>query len=201
MGWRFRKSVNVGLGFRINISKSGIGYSWGVPGYRKTWKADGSIRTTYSIPGTGISYVEECSSKNMQKRNSLSPNSQKNYNLKRSKIYPTGNANVEIFSPPQNKIFIVDIQSICLSDDGYYVDVDYLNYSYATGYLNADILNYSSQYYDWYYSYNLLWLCECNIYTPMEIYGDLSALNLYYIDFINDSEKCKQEWYTIEDVL
>lgn len=30
MGWRFRKSINLGLGFRINLSKSGIGYSWGV---------------------------------------------------------------------------------------------------------------------------------------------------------------------------
>ena len=59
MGLRFRKSINVGWGFRINISKSGIGYSWGVPGYRKTWKANGGERTTYSIPGTGISYVEE----------------------------------------------------------------------------------------------------------------------------------------------
>ena len=36
MGWRYRKSINLGLGFRINLSKSGIGYSWGVPGYRVT---------------------------------------------------------------------------------------------------------------------------------------------------------------------
>ena len=66
MGWRYRKSINVGLGFRINISKSGIGYSWGGPGYRKTWKADGGTRTTYSIPGTGLSYVEETGSQRTQ---------------------------------------------------------------------------------------------------------------------------------------
>ena len=59
MGWRIRKSINIGWGIRINISKSGIGYSWGGRGYRKTWKANGGTRTTYSIPGTGISYVEE----------------------------------------------------------------------------------------------------------------------------------------------
>lgn len=58
MGWRFRKSINLGGGFRINFSKSGIGYSWGFPGYRKTKMANGRIRKTYSIPGTGISYVE-----------------------------------------------------------------------------------------------------------------------------------------------
>lgn len=29
MGVRFRKSINLGEGFSINVSKSGIGYSWG----------------------------------------------------------------------------------------------------------------------------------------------------------------------------
>ena len=34
MGFRVRKSINLGGGFRINLSKSGIGYSWGTKGYR-----------------------------------------------------------------------------------------------------------------------------------------------------------------------
>jgi hypothetical protein len=59
MGFRMRKSINLGAGFRINVSKSGIGYSWGVPGYRITKTAKGTTRRTYSLPGTGISYVEE----------------------------------------------------------------------------------------------------------------------------------------------
>lgn len=59
MGFRFRKSINLGGGFKINISKSGIGYSWGVKGYRVTKTARGTNRKTISIPGTGISYVEE----------------------------------------------------------------------------------------------------------------------------------------------
>ena len=59
VGFRLRKSINLGGGFRINISKSGVGYSWGVPGYRITKTAKGSTRTTYSIPGTGLSYTEE----------------------------------------------------------------------------------------------------------------------------------------------
>ncbi len=58
MGVRFRKSVNFGP-FRINFSKSGIGASFGVKGYRVTKTATGRTRTTASIPGTGISYVEE----------------------------------------------------------------------------------------------------------------------------------------------
>lgn len=59
MGWRFRKSINLGGGFRINISKSGIGYSWGCKGYRITKTAKGTVRRTLSIPGTGISHVTE----------------------------------------------------------------------------------------------------------------------------------------------
>ena len=57
MGLRFRKSINLGGGFKINLSKSGIGYSWGGKGYRVTKKAKGGFRSTSSIPGTGISYT------------------------------------------------------------------------------------------------------------------------------------------------
>jgi len=59
MGLRFRKSINLGGGARLNISKSGIGYSMGTKGFRATKTSRGSIRTTASIPGTGISYVSE----------------------------------------------------------------------------------------------------------------------------------------------
>lgn len=59
MGFRFRKSINLGGGFRINLSKSGVGYSWGTKGYRVTKTARGTVRRTYSIPGTGISYTDE----------------------------------------------------------------------------------------------------------------------------------------------
>lgn len=62
MGLRFRKSVSAGP-FRLNFSKSGIGYSVGTKGYRVTKTANGRIRKTASIPGTGISYVTENSTK------------------------------------------------------------------------------------------------------------------------------------------
>lgn len=62
MGLRYRKSAKIG-GMRINFSKSGIGYSFGVPGYRVTKKAGGGYRTTASIPSTGVSYVKDYTSK------------------------------------------------------------------------------------------------------------------------------------------
>ena len=70
MGFRYRKSINLGGGFRINLSKSGIGYSWGTKGHRVTKTAKGTTRTTASIPGTGLSYVSE--TKNQRKQSSQS---------------------------------------------------------------------------------------------------------------------------------
>ena len=74
MGFRFRKSINLGGGFKVNLSKSGVGYSWGTKGVRFTKTAKGASRSTISIPGTGISYVSE--SKSHSKKVPDSPSSQ-----------------------------------------------------------------------------------------------------------------------------
>lgn len=58
MGFRFRQSFSVIPGVRVNVSKTGIGFSAGVPGARYTVRADGSHAVTTSIPGTGLSHVE-----------------------------------------------------------------------------------------------------------------------------------------------
>ena len=58
MGFSFKKSFNLGP-FRLNLSKSGIGYSIGTKGLRFTKKANGGYRTTASIPGTGISWRKD----------------------------------------------------------------------------------------------------------------------------------------------
>lgn len=63
MGLRFRKSINLGGGAKINLSKSGVGYSIGTKGARITKKASGGSKTTLSVPGTGISYVKESKGK------------------------------------------------------------------------------------------------------------------------------------------
>lgn len=57
MGFRMRKSIRLVPGVRLNFSKTGIGYSVGVKGYRVTHRADGRTQRTASIPGTGLSYV------------------------------------------------------------------------------------------------------------------------------------------------
>lgn len=57
MGWRFRKSVRILPGVRLNISKSGISTSLGVPG--ATLNLGRGKRTlTTGIPGTGLSHSQ-----------------------------------------------------------------------------------------------------------------------------------------------
>ena len=55
MGWSFRKSVGLGP-FRVSVSKSGVGYSVGGRGFRVGTNAKGRRYSTFSIPGTGLSY-------------------------------------------------------------------------------------------------------------------------------------------------
>ena len=66
---RWRKRLNIGP-LRINLSRSGIGTSLGVKGYRVTKTATGRKRTTASIPRTGLSYVTEESKMTKPKKKS-----------------------------------------------------------------------------------------------------------------------------------
>lgn len=81
MGFRFRKSIHLGRGFKVNFSKSGIGYSWGTKDIRFTKTAKGKNRTTFSIPGTGISYATESGGKGTSKSR----------NIAKTKQSPAGN--------------------------------------------------------------------------------------------------------------
>ena len=55
MGFTYRKTVGFGP-FRINVSKSGVGYSVGRTGFRTGVSSRGKRYTTFSVPGTGMGY-------------------------------------------------------------------------------------------------------------------------------------------------
>ncbi len=55
MGWRFRKSISVVPGLRLNFSKSGVSTSIDASGATMNIGPRGT-RTTVGIPGTGISH-------------------------------------------------------------------------------------------------------------------------------------------------
>jgi len=55
MGWRFRRSFKMGP-IRWNLSRGGIGGSWGGPGFRVGVSADGRRYLSVGISGTGLYY-------------------------------------------------------------------------------------------------------------------------------------------------
>ena len=56
MGFRFRKSVKIAPGVRLNIGKKSVGISAGVKGARVSVNSKGRVTKTVGIPGTGLSY-------------------------------------------------------------------------------------------------------------------------------------------------
>jgi tetratricopeptide (TPR) repeat protein len=59
---RFRKSVKIGGGLRLNVGKTGIGMSLGVPGARYSINSSGRETRSIGLPGTGVGFVSTTSS-------------------------------------------------------------------------------------------------------------------------------------------
>ena len=57
MGWRYRSSIRILPGLRINLSKSGASLSVGRRGATVNLGRRG-IRTTVGLPGSGLSYSQ-----------------------------------------------------------------------------------------------------------------------------------------------
>jgi len=64
MGWRWRKVINLGGGLRANMARRGIGWSWGIPGFRVGKSAYGTIWISIGIPGTGLYFTRVLGSAN-----------------------------------------------------------------------------------------------------------------------------------------
>jgi hypothetical protein len=57
MGWRFRKTFTRGP-FKTTISKRGIGWSWGVPGFRYGVSPSGRRYISAGVPGSGLYWMK-----------------------------------------------------------------------------------------------------------------------------------------------
>ena len=55
MSWRFRKSIKIAPGVRINFGKSSTSLSIGGKGFHRTYSSTGRVTDSIGIPGTGIS--------------------------------------------------------------------------------------------------------------------------------------------------
>lgn len=76
MGLRFRRSMTLLPGVRLNFGLHSMSISTGVKGFRRTVSTTGRVTKTISIPGTGISYVTTSN----RNRSSRSNNSRNNSN-------------------------------------------------------------------------------------------------------------------------
>jgi len=57
MGWRYRKTKNIGP-FRTTLSKKGLGTSFGLIGFRFGVIPDGRRFLSFGIPGSGLYYIK-----------------------------------------------------------------------------------------------------------------------------------------------
>ena len=78
MGFRFRKSVKIAPGVRLNIGKKSVGISAGVKGARVSVNSSGRKTTTVGLPGTGLSYskTEKIGGRKTTTRSASSNNAQ-----------------------------------------------------------------------------------------------------------------------------
>lgn len=74
MGFRFRKSIKILPGVKLNVGKKGVGISAGVKGARVSVNSSGRVTKSVGIPGTGISYVESSKIGNSGNSNSGNEN-------------------------------------------------------------------------------------------------------------------------------
>lgn len=70
MGLRFRKSIKLGNGAKLNIGKKSVSMSVGGKGARYTVSSSGRRTKSVGIPGTGLSYVSTSGGRKSSSRKS-----------------------------------------------------------------------------------------------------------------------------------
>lgn len=87
MGFSYRKSFKAGP-IRVTASKSGISYSAGVKGARITKRANGTVTTRVTAPGTGLSYTTSSGSRSKRPVPTAPPNQRVPLTGQRASIVP-----------------------------------------------------------------------------------------------------------------
>lgn len=68
MGWRYRKSMTILPGVKVNFGLRSSSISFGGKGFRTTYSSTGRVTRTIGIPGTGLSYVSTSSNASRRQR-------------------------------------------------------------------------------------------------------------------------------------
>lgn len=73
MGLRFRKSIKLCKGLKLNLNKKSVGLSFGGKGAQVSLNSKGITTKTIGVPGTGL-YYTSTSKVNSKKRNKPAKN-------------------------------------------------------------------------------------------------------------------------------
>lgn len=112
MGFRFRKSVKICKGVKVNFSKSGASLSLGGRGHSVTMGK--RSRATFGIPGTGLSYSTSLSSHHKSHKSSSSRGRSSSRSSGRSTV--TLPSQVHVIMTDDGKIELRDKREMLITD-------------------------------------------------------------------------------------
>ena len=79
MGWRYRKSISLVPGVRMNFGMHSTSVSVGGSGFHTTFSSTGRVTRSVGIPGTGLSYVTSSTTNHGSRTSQSQPNPQLHY--------------------------------------------------------------------------------------------------------------------------
>lgn len=88
MGIRYRKSIKVAPGVKINLNSKSASVTVGGKGYRKTFNSNGQTTTSVNLPVKGLSYTDRKSSTSSAQKDTVSSVSDYSEPLPSSKNKP-----------------------------------------------------------------------------------------------------------------
>jgi tetratricopeptide (TPR) repeat protein len=115
MGIRFRKSIRLGGGVRLNVGTKSIGLSAGVRGFRYSVNSSGRKTRTITLPGTGLSWVSTSRSSGTPATSSSGRQIQKATHPS-SPFGPSALPKPGFFAPAAEKRFYAGVQAFLKGD-------------------------------------------------------------------------------------
>ena len=148
MGWRFRKSIKILPGVRVNIGKNSTSISVGGRGYHRTYSSTGRVTTSIGIPGTGLYYTTSTNENSTVMRQARSTQSREDANYNSTNYVDNVSAPIavnvnairnDVTAIYRDSIQVIDWRRILISSSGEYHE--YYK-SRAEKILNGDIDTY-----------------------------------------------------------
>ena len=108
MGLRFRKSISIIPGVKLNFGTTGMSVSTGVPGFRKTVHTSGRVTTSVGIPGTGLYYVDTKNIRTQNSRKKTQAQQKKQQSYSDTSTYTVSNESAIDYSTPDRTDYKTD---------------------------------------------------------------------------------------------